>query len=377
MADKTIGSLPSIASLDDTSYIPAEQQGSAGKVSGLQFKQFAQASVSQYVTAAQQAAEQAQSAVIQVDGKVQQAEQAAEDAQEAVGQIGTAVEDTLSNAQAAQSAKDTAVSAAGEASDSATEAAGSATTAQGAATEAQVHSEDAQGFASAASTSATAAEESATQATTKAGEAASSASEAAGSATTAGNHASDAEESAGLAQGYASDAKAAKEAIENLGVAGETLQAGQGVQVEKTVSTSGVVTLTFKIPQGPQGVGISNVAMNENGNLVITLDTQQAFDVGRVKGDPGSSVVRSERISGNGSPGTTDVWALYNQDDEQVGTYTVYNGMDGTGAGDMTKDVYDPTGKNQDIFLYVDQKISALKQEIIGMNILIAQGDGE
>lgn len=377
MANKTIGSLPSIASLDDTSYIPAEQQGSAVKVSGLQFKQFAQASVSQYVTAAQQAAEQAQSAVSQVDGKVQQAEQAAEDAQDAVEQIGTAVEDTLSNAQAAQSAKDTAVSAAGEASDSAAEAAGSVTAAQGAATEAQVHSEDAQGFASAASTSATAAEESATQATTKAGEAASSASEAAGSATTAGNHASDAEESAGLAQGYASDAKAAKEAIENLGVAGETLQAGQGVQVEKTVSTSGVVTLTFKIPQGPQGVGISNVAMNENGNLVITLDTQQAFDVGRVKGDPGSSVVRSERISGNGSPGTTDVWALYNQDDEQVGTYTVYNGMDGTGAGDMKKDVYDPTGKNQDIFLYVDQKISALKQEIIGMNILIAQGEGE
>ena len=375
MADKTIGSLPAIESLDDTSLIPAEQQGVAVKVTGAQFKGFAQAAVGQYVTQAQAAA--------------QDAESSAESAEQSVAQIGTAVEDTLANKSAAQAAQEAAEQAeadakgfsesaqgyASQASESASEAAGSATSAQGFATDALGHSEDAKGFASAASTSATAAEQSAAQATTKAGEAASSASEAAGSATTAGNHASDAEESAGLAQGYASDAQAAKEAIENLGVAGETLQAGQSVQVEKTVSTSGVVTLTFKIPQGPQGVGISNVAMNENGNLVITLDTQQAFDVGRVKGDPGSSVVRSERISGNGSPGTTDVWALYNQDDEQVGTYTVYNGMDGTGAGDMTKDVYDPTGKNQDIFAYVDQKVASLKEEILGMNFFVVQGD--
>lgn len=318
MANKTIGSLPSITSLDDTSYIPAEQQGSAVKVSGLQFKQFAQASVSQYVQAAQQAAEQAQSAVSQVDGKVQQAEQAAEDAQEAVGQIGTAVEDTLANAQVAQSAKDDAESAAETAGEYLKTVQGYAETAQSAA-------ESVTGVAENAEESAQAADASAQQAQT--------------AAETAAQDAEDAESAA-------TTAIQAKEAIENLDVASETLEPDENVDVVKSVSEQGVVTLTFKVPRGQRGL-------------------------------TGSSVVRSERTSGNGAPGTTDTWTLYDQGDNPVGFFTVYNGIDGIGSGDMTKAVYDPTGKNQDIFLYADQKISALKQEILGMNILIAQGEGE
>ena len=60
-------------------------------------------------------------------------------------------------------------------------------------------------------------------------------------------------ESVTAAQTAAQAAQAAQQAVENLSVTGETLQPGQPVQVTKTVSSAGVVTLTFSIPQGPRG----------------------------------------------------------------------------------------------------------------------------
>lgn len=103
MADKTIGSLPQAQSVDDSSLFVCEQQGTAMKTTGAQWKGFAVNAVSQYVEPAQQAAQQAQ--------------QAAQQAQDAVSQIGTAVEDTQANAQAAQAAKEAAETAQGKAED--------------------------------------------------------------------------------------------------------------------------------------------------------------------------------------------------------------------------------------------------------------------
>lgn len=80
MADKNIGALAAAADLYDDSLLVAEQQGAAVKVTGRQFKSFAQAAVRQYVDDAQNAAN---------------------DALAAVGQVGTAVEDTQANAAAA------------------------------------------------------------------------------------------------------------------------------------------------------------------------------------------------------------------------------------------------------------------------------------
>ena len=103
MADKTIGSLPQAQSVDDSSLFVCEQQGTAMKTTGAQWKGFAVQAVSQYVEPAQKAAQQAQ--------------QAAQQAQDAVSQIGTAVEDTQANAQAAQEAKEAAETAQGKAED--------------------------------------------------------------------------------------------------------------------------------------------------------------------------------------------------------------------------------------------------------------------
>ena len=94
MADKTIGALPavpeaaigdlpSIAELYDNDLLAVEQQGDARKMTGRQWKIYAQAAVKKYVDDAQKAAD---------------------DAMAAVGQVGTAVADTKANADRADAA---------------------------------------------------------------------------------------------------------------------------------------------------------------------------------------------------------------------------------------------------------------------------------
>lgn len=70
-------------------------------------------------------------------------------------------------------------------------------------------------------------------------------------------------------------------------------------------------------------------------------------------GDPGSSIARIERTAGTGAPGTRDTYTI-TLTDGSTSSFEVYNGADGIGAGDMTAAVYDPRGKAQDIFKYVD-----------------------
>ena len=71
MADKSIGelteapigALPGIADLYDDTLLAVEQQGEARKMTGLQWKKYAQASVSQYIDAAKEAADKAAGAI--------------------------------------------------------------------------------------------------------------------------------------------------------------------------------------------------------------------------------------------------------------------------------------------------------------------------
>lgn len=53
------------------------------------------------------------------------------------------------------------------------------------------------------------------------------------------------------------------------------------------------------------------------------------------KGDPGTSVQSIQRTSGTGAAGTTDTYTMYDSDGGEIGTFTVYNGSNGTGSGDF------------------------------------------
>lgn len=87
MADKQISSLPQAQTVDDNSLFVCEQQGTAMKTTGAQWKGFAVQAVSQYVEPAQQAAQQAQQAATNAkqseENAAQSATEAAESAQTA------------------------------------------------------------------------------------------------------------------------------------------------------------------------------------------------------------------------------------------------------------------------------------------------------
>ena len=89
MADKQISSLPQAQTVDDNSLFVCEQQGTAMKTTGAQWKGFAVQAVSQYVQPAQQAAQQAQQAATNA---AQSEANAAESATEAAESAQTAKE---------------------------------------------------------------------------------------------------------------------------------------------------------------------------------------------------------------------------------------------------------------------------------------------
>lgn len=82
MADKQISSLPQAQTVDDTSLFVCEQQGTAMKTTGAQWKGFAVQAVSQYVEPAQQAAQQAQQAASNAAQSETNAAQSAQEAEE-------------------------------------------------------------------------------------------------------------------------------------------------------------------------------------------------------------------------------------------------------------------------------------------------------
>lgn len=131
--------------------------------------------------------------------------------------------------------------------------------------------------------------------------------------------ASSAAESATAAEDAKNAAESAKYAIENLEVSSETLGTGQDATVEKSI-VEGIVHFLFGLPRGERGE----------------------------QGEKGSSIDKVERTSGNGAPGTTDTYTITTSDQQQY-TFTVYNGADGLGSGDMRASVYDPDGNQKPI----------------------------
>lgn len=63
-----------------------------------------------------------------------------------------------------------------------------------------------------------------------------------------------------------------------------------------------------------------------------------AFTFANLKGEPGQSVGSIQRTAGTGAPGTTDTYTMYDSGGGTIGTFTVYNGTDGTGSGDFKAD---------------------------------------
>lgn len=98
-------------------------------------------------------------------------------------------------------------------------------------------------------------------------------------------------------------------------------------------------------------VSISEIS---GGNKVTVTDKSGFKDFNVMDGDSITSIIRT---SGTGAAGTVDTYTVTTSSGGQY-TFTVYNGSDGKGSGDMLKSVYDPTNKAQDVFAYADGKAS-------------------
>lgn len=170
------------------------------------------------------------------------------------------------------------------------------------------------------------------------------------------------------AESAKSGAESAKESIENMLVAAITLETGQPATVSKEL-VDGVVKLVFGLPAGEKGEPGEKGDPGPKGEQGETGETGPPGPQGEpgVTGAPGSSIESISRTSGTGAPGTTDTYTI-TLTDGRTSEFFVYNGKDGAGAGDMTANVYDPQGKAQDIFKYVDDKCAALLQQV--QNIL-------
>ena len=333
MADSRIQDLPEIDALADGDLLPVAREGdsyNARKVTAGQMTDYIEGVAQPYLTGAQEAANQA-------------AMSAAAAAVE-VGKIGTAVEDTKAAQAAAEAARDEAVAAGAGIDEKVTRAETAAQTATEKAGQAATSESNAALSAGSA--------ESAKQAAETAKQAAESAQGAAEAASgTATSSATQAAQSAQNAQQSEQAAQTAKEgaeaAIENLGVDATTLESGRPATVQKTVE-NGVVKLTFGLPSGDKGE----------------------------KGDTGASIELIEKVEGTGAPGTSDTYNVVRDDGQVVGQYSVYNGADGMGAGDMLKAVYDPQNKNTDVFAYIDQAVQNVPVPDVSEQIAEDNTDG-
>lgn len=120
---------------------------------------------------------------------------------------------------------------------------------------------------------------------------------------------------------------------------------------------------------------VENVGTENDAIFNFRLPQGQKGDQGEqgIQGDAGSSIERIERTAGTGTSGSIDTYTVF-LTNGQTSTFKVYNGRDGTGAGDMVADVYDPQGKVQDIFAYADNVLANEKGQANGVATLDESG---
>ena len=402
MADKRIGELPLIEDLDDESFFVAEQQGAAGHITGAQIKGFARKSVEDIANASQKSAEAAAKSASAAQESATQAEEAQE-----------AAESAKSGAEVAQKAAETAQGAAADAqagAESAKTAAEAAAdvaakdAAEGVREELSVYVEQTEANAQAAA-------DSASEAAASQEAAAKSAQGAAGSATAAAQNAVDAADARTAAEAAQGKAEAAQVVAEAAKSGAETAAGTATTKAEEASASAETAKQYSGKPPKPQNgtwwvwnaetqaytdTGIKSVlsivksypsveAMEADklnmheGDLVIIASTVDDPDnsklyvhdgVGWVylsdlSGVEGVGIAGISQTDGNHAPGTTDTYTIELTDGSSY-EFTVYNGADGDGSGDMQSSTYDPQGKAQDIFGYADNAAKGKQDKLKG-----------
>lgn len=333
MADKAITDLTQATQITNEDLFVLEQSGEAKKLKGSQVVQYAKDSVAAEVQGVKEYADRAKASADAAAASAEKAATAAQGIDDKVAAADASAKAAASSAAAAAASAtgvDEKVQAAQTAATNAAKSETAAKDTQTAAANAQKAAESAQTGAQAAKTAA----ESAQEAAESAKDAAASSSTAAGQkATQAAESAKDAASAKSAAETAKTDAQAARDAIVNMIVEAVTLETGKPATVSKSL-VDNVYKLVFGLPKGETGAP-------------------------GPRGATGNGISGIALKSGNHAPGTSDVYTITLTDGTTF-DFEVYNGANGQGAGDMLASVYDPRGKHQDVFKYVDDAIGAI-----------------
>lgn len=319
MADKAISDLTQATQITAEDLFVLQQNGEAKKLKGSQVVQYAKDSVAAEVQGVKEYADTAKASADAAAKDATRAETAAQGIDDKVAAADASAKAAASSAAAAAASAtgvDEKVQAAQTAAANAAKSETAAKNAQTAAANAQKAAESAQTGAQTAKTAA----ESAQEAAENAKDAAAGSSTAAGQkAAQAAQSAEDAASAKSAAETAKTDAQAARDAIVNMIVEAVTLASGSDATVSKSV-VDNVFKLVFGIPRGNPGADaptITGITIRQSDyHMIVSLSDGTTYDAGYCRGAAGA------------------------------------------GSGDMLAAVYDPQGKQLDIYKYVDDAFS-------------------
>ena len=319
IVDKAISDLTQALQITGEDLFVLQQNGEAKKLKGSQVVQYAKDSVAAEVQGVKEYADTAKASADAAAKDATRAEAAAQGIDDKVAAADASAKAAASSAAAAAASAtgvDEKVQAAQTAATNAAKSETAAKAAQTAAANAQKSAESAQTGAQNAKTAA----ESAQEAAESAKDAAAGSSTAAGQkATQAAQSAEDAASAKSAAEMAKTDAQAARDAIVNMIVEAITLASGSDATVSKSV-VDNVFKLVFGIPRGNPGADaptITGITIRQTDyHMIVSLSNGTTYDAGYCRGAAGA------------------------------------------GSGDMLAAVYDPQGKQLDIYKYVDDAFS-------------------
>lgn len=319
MADKAISDLTQALQITDEDLFVLQQSGEAKKLKGSQVVQYAKDSVAAEVQGVKEYADSAKASADAAAKDATRAETAAQGIDDKVAAADASAKAAASSAAAAAASAtgvDEKVQAAQTAADNAAKSETAAKAAQTAAGNSQSAAETAKTDAQTAKLDAQKAWEAAERAKNDASGSADSARQESANAFESALNAQNAKTDAETAK---TDAQAARDAIVNMIVEAVTLASGSDATVSKSV-VDNVFKLAFGIPRGNPGADaptITGITIQQSDyHMIVSLSDGTTYDAGYCRGAAGA------------------------------------------GSGDMIAAVYDPQGKQLDIYKYVDDAFS-------------------
>lgn len=319
MADKAISDLTQALQITGEDLFVLQQNGEAKKLKGSQVVQYAKDSVAEEVQGVKAYADSAKASADAAAKDAARAETAAQGIDDKVAAADASAKAAASSAAAAAASAtgvDEKVQAAQTAATNAAKSETAAKAAQTAATNAQNAAEAAKTDAQKAKIDAQKAWEDAERAKLDASASADSARQESAKAL---EHELNAQSAKVDAETAKTDAQAARDAIVNIIVEAVTLASGSDATVSKSV-VDNVFKLAFGIPRGNPGADaptITGITIRQSDyHMIVSLSDGTTYDAGYCRGAAGA------------------------------------------GSGDMLAAVYDPQGKQLDIYKYVDDAFS-------------------